>query len=51
MFVGADWCSPAEFWALRPGELFWILRAKTQAGDDADKWADLYSLLKEDRDE
>lgn len=51
MFIAADWCSPTEFWSLRPGEVFWILRAKTQVRDAADKWADLYSLLKDARDE
>jgi len=51
LFIGADWCTPSEFWRLRPGEVFWIIHAKTQAASESDKWAELYDILKESHDD
>jgi hypothetical protein len=29
MVVANDWVSPAEFWTLAPGQLWWLIDAKT----------------------
>ena len=30
--MGQGWVSPADFWRLAPGEIWWIIDAKTPKG-------------------
>lgn len=45
--MGREWVKPGEFWALTPGEVWWLIDArmpKPKAGEDVD---DMYQALKE----
>lgn len=41
--VGQKWVSPAEFWALAPGEVWWIVEANTP---DTSGYEQAYQNLK-----
>ena len=47
--MGQGWVSPADFWRLAPGEIWWIIDAKTPKGGAAlpvDDIEELYQALK-----
>lgn len=43
--VGQKWVTPGEFWAMPPGELWWLLDAMAPKQTAADV-ADLYDMMK-----
>lgn len=49
MLVGQDWVSPTEFWKLSPGQVWWIIEAKTppEKQQRADGLDHAYRMLKE----
>lgn len=42
--MGLKWCSPAEFWAMPPGEFWWLYDAHTPQGPSGDM-EELYQLM------
>jgi len=47
--VGFGWVSPADFWRLSPGEIWWLIDAKTaaQSAPSHDEYEELYQLLRD----
>lgn len=43
--MGQGWASPSEFWAMPPGEIWWLIDARTPASSV--DYEPLYNLLKE----
>lgn len=44
--VGQKWVSPAEFWALPPGEVWWLVDAMMpREGMDEEEAESLYAAL------
>lgn len=48
--IGQGWVTPADFWKLRPGEVWMIFKSKAPPAEN-EKWASLYDLLKGSKDE
>ena len=46
--VGNGWVSPSEFWQMPPGEIWWLLDAKTppEKRDKPNAMRELYDMLK-----
>jgi hypothetical protein len=51
VLVGAGWVSPSEFWRLSPGEVWWIIDARTprEVKEKSEGMAELRQMLKDAR--
>lgn len=48
VLVGGEFCTPAEFWQLKPYEVYWLIEAKTKhtkARKDAEGMEECYQVL------
>lgn len=48
--VGNGWVSPSEFWNMAPGELWWLLEAKTPKGAAPGDLEDMYQAMREEQE-
>jgi hypothetical protein len=46
-FCGNGWVSPSEFWNMAPGELWWMIEAKTPKGTAPDDLEEMYQALRD----
>lgn len=44
--VGQKWVTPSEFWAMPPGELWWLVDAMTPKGLAAGEVSELYDMMR-----
>jgi hypothetical protein len=43
--VGQGWVSPSEFWQLPPGEIWWLIDAKTAQTPKPKDTEELYQMM------
>ncbi len=43
--MGQKWATPSEFWAMPPGEIWWLVDANTP--EDATDYDEMYRLMME----
>ena len=46
--IRLGWCSPAEFWAMPPGQFWWLMEAHTSKKPGGDDMEAAYQLLMQD---